>query len=94
MTLKRIDDEKPPCLDPSHDPPSHMALQPGTYEWTCPACGHVTRFEVVLNMASCSYELRQRMLERDKSGKFYAAEEVVIAVKALDADGKQRRSNR
>ena len=47
--LKRISnnewDEKP-CLSPEHNPPTHIVLQPGTYEYTCPSCGKTVRFIV------------------------------------------------
>jgi len=29
------------CNSPEHNPPMHIVLQPGTYEWTCPVCGNV-----------------------------------------------------
>ena len=32
-----------PCLAPEHNPPSDAVMQPGWYEYTCPACGHVVR---------------------------------------------------
>ena len=35
-----------PCRHPEHDPPNMMVFEPGIYEHTCPACGHVTRFVV------------------------------------------------
>ncbi len=28
-----------PCLDPEHEVPGHIVLEPGVWEWTCPACG-------------------------------------------------------
>lgn len=36
MTLERLDDEKvwiqfDHCLNPEHEPPKHIVLQPGTY---------------------------------------------------------------
>lgn len=49
MPLKKIDDPKlpeRPCPSREHNPPAHMVYKPGTYEWTCPTCGHVTRFTV------------------------------------------------
>jgi hypothetical protein len=51
MPTRRIDkDEKPylpvPCFSKEHEPPSHMAYQPGKYEHTCPDCGHVIIFTV------------------------------------------------
>ena len=44
MPLRKIADEKPPCGHPEHNPPIHMVLSPGTYEYTCPSCGHKTTF--------------------------------------------------
>ena len=35
-----------PCRHPGHNVPANLALEPGEYEWTCPACGHVVRFYV------------------------------------------------
>jgi hypothetical protein len=35
-----------PCFHREHYPPSMMVFKPGTYEHTCPACGHVTIFTV------------------------------------------------
>jgi hypothetical protein len=47
MPLKKIADERPrACLDREHDPPGLIVLSPGTYEHTCPRCGHKTVFEV------------------------------------------------
>lgn len=28
-----------PCLSPDHNPPTHIVLEPGTHEHTCPLCG-------------------------------------------------------
>ena len=47
--LKKIDDGKwvkNPCLCPEHNPPMHIVLEPGTYEHTCPLCGHKITFTV------------------------------------------------
>ena len=46
MTLIKVGDIKPPCLHSEHNPPSMIVLQPGTYQHTCPGCGHVTTFSV------------------------------------------------
>lgn len=27
------------CRHPEHNPPGHIVLQPGVYEYTCPGCG-------------------------------------------------------
>jgi hypothetical protein len=48
MGLKKIKDAKVPCLNPEHDPPMYIVLQPGTYEHTCPGCGEKIVFEVPL----------------------------------------------
>jgi len=34
------------CVHREHNPPSHIVLQPGTHNWQCPGCGHVTTFVV------------------------------------------------
>lgn len=36
------------CLDPGHDPPKHIVLEPGIYKHTCPNCGHSITFKVPL----------------------------------------------
>jgi hypothetical protein len=38
--------EKEHCISPEHNPPSHMVYEPGTYEYTCPACGKTIVFTV------------------------------------------------
>lgn len=45
--LRKIRDIKP-CLDPAHKPPTHLYLEPGEYEWTCPSCGTKQIFTVPL----------------------------------------------
>ena len=35
-----------PCLDPCHYPPKYQVFDSGIYEHTCPACGHITIFQV------------------------------------------------
>ncbi len=44
--LKKIADAPKPCFDSEHNPPSHIVLEPGKYEYTCPSCGKVTIFTV------------------------------------------------
>ena len=46
--LRKIADEyvPRPCLNPEHDPPSMIVLEPGTYEYTCPGCGETVTFSV------------------------------------------------
>lgn len=48
MSLKKIADFdlQDTCLDPEHNPPSHIVLKPGIYEHTCPNCGKITKFSV------------------------------------------------
>lgn len=46
MPLRKIADVPKACMDPEHHPPSHIVLEPGVYEYTCPACGRVTRFMI------------------------------------------------
>lgn len=46
MSLVKIGDIKPPCMNPSHNPPMHIVLSPGVYEHTCPGCGAKQRFTV------------------------------------------------
>lgn len=44
--LEKIKDASKPCMHPEHKPPTHIVLEPGTYKYTCPACGEVTVFEI------------------------------------------------
>jgi hypothetical protein len=48
MPFKKIEDvsEDEICRNPEHNPPMHISLKPGTYEWTCPACGKSTKVKV------------------------------------------------
>jgi len=51
MSLRKLNDEKTwklaeQCISTEHNPPSHVCLESGTYEWTYPACGHKTVFVV------------------------------------------------
>ena len=39
MPIKKLDEEKLPCLNPEHNLPTHIYLEPGKYEWECPSCG-------------------------------------------------------
>jgi len=34
------------CLSPEHNPPGQIVLEPGEYEYICPACGHRVTFTV------------------------------------------------
>lgn len=53
--LRKIRDIKP-CLDPAHNPPSHLYLEGGEYEWTCPSCGKKVEFVVPsITFASHAY---------------------------------------
>lgn len=47
MPLEKIADAPGAyCQHPEHNPPSHMSPAPGTYRWTCPACGQAKIFTV------------------------------------------------
>ena len=34
------------CLDPDHNPPDNISLEPGAYKHTCPSCGKVVVFSI------------------------------------------------
>ena len=44
--LRKIADAPRPCMHPGHGPPSHIVLEPGTYQHTCPGCGKSCTFTV------------------------------------------------
>ena len=44
--LRKVDDIKPCCNHPEHNPPGHMVYEPGVYEYICPGCGKVKKFNV------------------------------------------------
>jgi hypothetical protein len=48
--LKKIEDDtswnKNNCTNPEHFPPTHIVLEPGTYEHTCSSCGNIIRFTI------------------------------------------------
>lgn len=51
MPLKKIADlpefaKYEPCQHPEHNPPSHVHLKPGVYEYECPGCHRKTTFRV------------------------------------------------
>jgi predicted RNA-binding Zn-ribbon protein involved in translation (DUF1610 family) len=48
MPLMKISEPKDdrPCISSEHFPPSMIALSPGMYEHTCPACGNKIIFRV------------------------------------------------
>ena len=46
--LRKVKSFDPPCSSPEHFPPKFMVYEPGEYEYTCPQCGHVTKFTVQL----------------------------------------------
>ena len=31
------------CNSPEHNPPTHIYLEPGEYDYVCPVCGHKQR---------------------------------------------------
>jgi hypothetical protein len=54
MPLRKISEpsRRERCLSPEHNPPNMIVLQPGTYEHTCPSCGHATVFTIPLIICS------------------------------------------
>ena len=48
MSLRKIKtpSRQDKCLNAEHNPPSHIVLEAGTYEYICPSCGKKTIFEV------------------------------------------------
>jgi hypothetical protein len=44
--LRKIADAEPPCYHLEHNPPTHIVLDPGTYEYVCPGCDKTTKFVV------------------------------------------------
>lgn len=46
MPLIKILEPEKVCNNPEHNPPMHIYLEPGTYEYTCPGCGKKVTFTV------------------------------------------------
>lgn len=46
MPIRKIADLPKICSHPEHHPPSHVSLEDGLYEHTCPECGRTRRFRV------------------------------------------------
>lgn len=44
--LRRIGAIPGMCLSLEHDPPTHIVLEPGVYEYACPSCERTVRFTV------------------------------------------------
>ena len=44
--LRKIAEAPKPCLHPEHNPPGHVVLEDGVYEYECPGCGAKTVFTV------------------------------------------------
>lgn len=44
------------CRHPEHEPPTMRVLEPGAYEWTCPACGAVRTVRVPRGPSWCGAE--------------------------------------
>ena len=44
--IHKLKDASKPCNSPRHNPPAHIVLSPGTYEYICPDCGHRIEFVV------------------------------------------------
>lgn len=49
--MRRIKEPEVLCLNPEHNPPGNIVLEPGTYEHVCPGCGKITIFEVPMWIA-------------------------------------------
>ena len=47
-TLKKLQElfSRDICRNRLHNPPTHIDLKPGVYEYTCPSCGKVVVFTV------------------------------------------------
>jgi predicted RNA-binding Zn-ribbon protein involved in translation (DUF1610 family) len=48
--FKKIKDYSPEdkCMSTEHNPPAHIVLQPGEYEYTCPSCGKTVKINIPL----------------------------------------------
>lgn len=44
--LVRLGDIYGQCRHPEHNPPCHIYLNDGNYQYTCPSCGHIQTFTV------------------------------------------------
>lgn len=44
--IRKISNHPVRCNHPDHNPPKYISLPAGTYEYTCPACGRRTVFEI------------------------------------------------
>lgn len=46
--LKKIKDlpKEQACISSEHNPPMHIVLEDGVYEYICPQCGHRRTFTV------------------------------------------------
>lgn len=42
MTLRKIAEPPKLCTSPDHHVPTHLVLEPGTWEHVCSGCGRVT----------------------------------------------------
>lgn len=58
MTLTKLEDLKPygapACNHAEHNPPTHMLMEAGTYQWKCPGCMNVVQFTVTKPTAHSS----------------------------------------
>jgi predicted RNA-binding Zn-ribbon protein involved in translation (DUF1610 family) len=56
MPFRKISDvHDEHCKHPEHNPPMHIALMPGVYEYKCPKCGKVTYLRVQ-GVTNCSHK--------------------------------------
>lgn len=44
--VRKIAEIPKPCTHLEHNPPTHIYLEPGVYEHTCPGCGRTSIFTV------------------------------------------------
>lgn len=44
--FRKVRDVPTGCRHPEHQPPMHIYLEPGVWEYICPGCGNVMRFTV------------------------------------------------
>lgn len=68
--LRKIDDIKKPCYSSQHNPPSHMYLPLGVYEYVCPKCGNRVVFTVPEITCQTIYVSKKRMKSYFSEGSY------------------------
>ena len=63
MPLRKISDWNPLkiCAHPEHNPPGHIVLDPGTYEYECPGCGRKITFVISPTFLDSSNEVTMKV---------------------------------